>query len=498
MTLGLAVGAAAPSEPYLQILTLESERSLGNGVLAGWINSGDEPVAVRAALAIGRTKQAGGEPLLAAHLNDSRDAVRAMSLYGVGLLATGGRGRAAIAGLDDRSGAVRVAALDAIARYAAAHRLGASEAAAQAAVERALTRDREPIVRARAATALVEFRHGPAVPEAAAALSAAFGGDPDADVRRHAMWAIYRGFAVKVSRRLVESALRDRDEVVRIEAVRAMSRYKDRALVPFVRALLGDPSWRVAEQAAETIRVLQGEPPHDHWTAIPSFVHLPKREPDPLAGLPAMRSAFSRKASAPLPAQAIFKPLLDPSTASQMTSPAPGLHPRVRVVTTKGNVYVVLFPEWAPLTVANFLNLAGRGYYDRNRWFRIVPDFVVQTGDPNGDGNGDAGYSVGAEESPLEQRSYVISMGLNYDAKTATPIRDSAGTQYYVTLSPQLHLDRDFTVFGEVTGGFDVFARLIESDRVVRVERIADARIYRENIEARAKSAFSRRSRTRR
>ena len=106
-----------------------------------------------------------------------------------------------------------------------------------------------------------------------------------------------------------------------------------------------------------------------------------------------------------------------------MTSPVAGAHPRVRIVTTKGNVYVTLFPEWAPLTVANFLGLARAGYYAANRWFRIVPDFVVQTGDPHDDGNGDAGYSLGAEENPLEQRSYVISMGLNYDDKTQTPIQ---------------------------------------------------------------------------
>ena len=135
---------------------------------------------------------------------------------------------------------------------------------------------------------------------------------------------------------------------------------------------------------------------------------------------------------------------------------------------------MALFPEWAPLTVANFLDLANRGYFDHNRWFRIVPDFVVQTGDPNDNGEGDAGYSIGAEENPIAQDSYVISMGLNYDDKTNTPIRDSAGTQYYITLSPQLHLDWDFSVYGRVTSGFDVLGRLIESDRVVRIERIAD------------------------
>ncbi len=170
----------------------------------------------------------------------------------------------------------------------------------------------------------------------------------------------------------------------------------------------------------------------------------------------------------------ILRPL-DPTTAEAMSGPAPGPHPRVRIVTTKGNLYVTLFPEWAPLTVENFLNLANRGYYDRNRWFRIVPDFVVQTGDPHGNGNGDAGYAIGAEENPIVQDSYAISMGMNYtNGPNAHAIRDSAGTQYYITLSPQLHLDRDFTVFGRVTSGFDVLGRLVESDRVLRVERIAD------------------------
>jgi cyclophilin family peptidyl-prolyl cis-trans isomerase/HEAT repeat protein len=477
VTFSLPASGATPP-PYQVILTLESKRSLGNGALAAFLRSPDERIATRAALAVGRTKRAAGEPLLAAHLNDARDPVRAMSVYAIGLLATGGHARAIVTALDDRSGAVRVAALDAIARYEAGRRFRTSaEAAAQAAVGRTLVHDGEPIVRARAATTLVEFRHATRVPDAASALVAAFGKDADPSVRWHVMWTIYRGFALKVPRSFVQAALQDRDELVRIEAVRAMSRYHDRALVTVVRPLLDDPSWRVQEQAAETLRVLQGKPLSDRWVAIPPFVHVPQRQPDALAAVPAVGSHVAGKPSPPLPAQAIFKPLLDPSTASQMTSPAPGPHPRVRIVTTKGNVYVVLYPEWAPLTVANFLNLAARGYYDRNRWFRIVPDFVVQTGDPNDNGNGDAGYTVGAEENPIEQRSFVISMGMNYDNKTQTPIRDSAGTQYYVTLSPQLHLDRDFTVFGAVTGGFDVLARLVESDRVVRIERLADASI---------------------
>ncbi|HEY1656138.1 MAG TPA: peptidylprolyl isomerase [Candidatus Tumulicola sp.] len=471
MTWTVGAAAAAP-QPYLQILTLESKRSLGDGALARRVASPDARIAARAALAIGRTKLPAGEPLLAAHLSDPRIPVRALAVFGLGLLATGENAPALVTKVSDPAGAVRVAAIDAIARYEAAQRLAGVESTAQSALEGALAHDRSPIVRSRAAVALVEFRNAPRAADAAVALSWALRTDCDVELRRHAMWAIYRGFAPAVGVGVVESALHDPDEVVRIEATRAMSRFKDAALADAVRPLLADASWRVAEQAAQTLQALAGKPPTEHWTAIPAFVHLPAIQPDSLAGLPALTKTPG-KPSAPQPERAPFLSLF-PATAAAMTSPAPAAHPRVRIVTTKGNVYVTLFPEWAPLTVANFLNLAGGGYYDGNRWFRIVPDFVVQTGDPHDDGNGDAGFTIGAEENPLEQRSYVLSMGLNYDDKTNAPIRDSAGTQYYVTLSPQYHLDRDFTVFGAVSGGFAVLAHLIESDRVVRVERIAD------------------------
>ena len=400
-----------------------------------------------------------------------------MSIYGLGLIAQPQQAPAVIAAAADPAGAVRVAALDAIARYMASHALNArQQSQAQLVLERVLGNDTDAIVRGRAATALVEFREGTWIGGAAAALVKAFQNDPVAYVRWHAMWSIYRGYAAHVNRRIVEGALHDRNELVRIEAVRAMARYKDAALVPSLEPLLSDPSWRVQEQSAETIRALTGKPPTDHWKKIPAYVHVPPVRPDPLASLPALpRTKHAGKAASPVVADADFRLRLDPATVSRFTGPAAGPHPRVRIVTTKGNVYVVLYPEWAPLTVANFLNLADRGYFDHNRWFRIVPDFVVQTGDPNDNGEGDAGYSIGAEENPIEQDSYVVSMGLNYDDKTNTPIRDSAGTQYYITLSPQLHLDRDFTVYGAVTSGFDVLGRLIESDRVLRIERIADA-----------------------
>ncbi len=477
-TVLLGAGVRAPSHgPTVRILSLEMARSLGGGELAAYLASPDVHVAARAALAIGRTKDPRGDALLRAHLHDPRVPVRALSVYGLGLLATGDDGKALIAATRDPAGAVRVAAIDALTRYRTAGRLPATtRAAAQVALERALARDPSPIVRGRAAIALIAFNHGSGRAQAADALATAFSSDRALSVRRHAMWTIFRGYARSVSLHLLETALHDPDTIVRIQAVRAIGALKSPRLIAIVRPLLHDPSWRVQEQAAQSIRLLQGKALSADWTRIPNFVHLPPARPDPLARLPVLAwPRLAGKPRAPTPQGAIVGPALLPASARQMTQPAPGPHPRVRIVTTKGNVYVVLFPEWAPLTVENFLNLAARGYYNDNPWFRIVPDFVVQTGDPHGNGNGDAGYTIGAEENPLEQDSGVISMGMNYDARTNRPIRDSAGTQYYITLSPQFHLDWDFTVFGRVTSGFDVLGRLVESDRVLRIERVADA-----------------------
>jgi peptidyl-prolyl cis-trans isomerase B (cyclophilin B) len=285
---------------------------------------------------------------------------------------------------------------------------------------------------------------------------------------------VFRRYAAKVPVSFLHSGLSDPDEIVRIEAVRAYGKLKDPALVSDLKPLLNDPSWRVQEQTAESIRVLQGGKMTDHWTAIPAFVHTPAPLRDPFATLPA-RPREMPAPGAPRPQDVPYAAKsIAPLTALQMTTPSLGPHPRLRIVTTQGNIYVALFPEWAPLTVQNFLNMMNRGFLDNNQWFRIVPDFVVQTGEQDAKNAPGPGYSIPAEENPLEQNSYVISMGLDYDEKTNLPKRDSAGSEYYITLSPQYHLDNAFTVFGAMTSGFDVLGRLTESDKVIRVERIAD------------------------
>lgn len=480
LTLILALGGMSPAapNPYVQIVQLEQARSLGNGRLAEFLSSTDRSLAVRAALAIGRTKQPAGVPLLARRAHDRDVAMRAMAVYGLGLIAAPNGAQTVLAGLGDPSDTVRVAALDAADRLLNAHAFTPGQAQIAEHSAAALLHSKDNVLRARAATTLESFSGTSQATAVLKALDTQLLKERDPFVRWHIMWTLFRGYAKEAPPAILTSGLSDKDETVRIEAVRAFGKRGDASFVPMLKPLLADRSWRVQEQTLESIKVLQGGAMTEHLTQIPEGVRTPAPQPDAFAHLPALpRTPIGGKPGKPSAAAVLTQPRLDPATIASFTGPASGPHPRVRLVTTEGNVYVELYPEWAPLTVENFLNLANRGYYDNNRWFRIVPDFVVQTGDPTNSGNGDAGYSITAEENPIEQGSYVISMGLNYtDPPNAHAIRDSAGTQFYITLSPQLHLNRDFTVFGKVIGGFDVLGRLIESDKIVRVERLPDSK----------------------
>ncbi len=429
-------------------------------------------LAARAALAIGRVKNIDGAPPLRAHMLASVAGVRAMVVYALGLLGD----RASLRDLmalarTDANSAVRYAAIDAVGRIVIVdpHLATASLANDALIVARA---DADPLVRAHAVAQLDAFRSTPYARTIAASLERAQDQERDETVRWHTAWAIFRGYANVVDASFLERALHDSNEMVRVEAARAWGRRSDPTAAAIVRTAENDRSWRVQLEVREALRRIAHLAPTEHLLAIPPGVRLPKI---PLsartsAAAPAPR-ATSVQFAPDAATLALVAPVL-PVTASDLARPQPGAHPRVRVTTTKGDVVVRLYPEWAPGTVANFLGLAERGYFNGNRWFRIVPDFVVQTGDPTDNGEGDAGYAIGAEENPLEQRSGVIAMGLNYVNGNA--VRDSAGTQFYITLSPQLHLDRDFSVFGEVAGGFAVLANLVESDRIIAVARISD------------------------
>jgi cyclophilin family peptidyl-prolyl cis-trans isomerase/HEAT repeat protein len=131
------------------------------------------------------------------------------------------------------------------------------------------------------------------------------------------------------------------------------------------------------------------------------------------------------------------------------------------VVTSKGSFIIEFLPEDAPLTVDNFVMLARRGYFNGQTVPRVVPNFVIQTGDPRGDQNGGPGYSIRCEINEVPYDRAAVGMALSG--------KDTGGSQWFVTHSPQPHLDGGYTVFGRVVSGMDVVDRIARGDTIRRV-----------------------------
>ena len=132
----------------------------------------------------------------------------------------------------------------------------------------------------------------------------------------------------------------------------------------------------------------------------------------------------------------------------------------VDLVTARGTIRIRLFCGDAPLTCVNFLQLAAQGFYDGLLFHRVVPDFVAQGGDPRGDGAGGPGYQIRDE---INRHRYVrgaVGMALSGP--------DTGGSQFFLTLTPQPHLDGGYTVFGEVVSGMEVADQLQQGDRIER------------------------------
>jgi peptidyl-prolyl cis-trans isomerase B (cyclophilin B) len=131
--------------------------------------------------------------------------------------------------------------------------------------------------------------------------------------------------------------------------------------------------------------------------------------------------------------------------------------------TTRGTIELELYPEHAPRTVNNFVFLAREGFYDGVLFHRVIPDFVIQGGDPTGTGTGGPGYRFEDETrgNPLKHETGSLSMA------NAGP--DTNGSQFFITHSPQPHLDGRHTVFGRVVEGRDVVDAIRQGDRMTRV-----------------------------
>lgn len=135
---------------------------------------------------------------------------------------------------------------------------------------------------------------------------------------------------------------------------------------------------------------------------------------------------------------------------------------QIRISTAKGDIVFELYPDEAPKAVSNMVALARSGYYDGLTFHRVVPGFVIQGGDPKGNGTGGPGYAFGDEPVSLDYDAGIVAM--------ANSGPNTNGSQYFIVLEDQLGLPKLYTIFGRVTGGMEVVRKIAVGDVMTDVE----------------------------
>ena len=167
--------------------------------------------------------------------------------------------------------------------------------------------------------------------------------------------------------------------------------------------------------------------------------------------------------------------LLPAHAAPLVHKPAPA--PVVRMVTTKGTILIKLFPKDAPISVANFEKLVKKNFYNGLTFHRVTDlggpgqGHIVQGGDPQGTGQGGPGYTIKGEfpqngvPNPLKHVAGAVAM-----ARANDP--NSAGSQFYIVVTPAPFLDGNYAVFGQVIKGLDVAGRIVQGDKMTKVTMV--------------------------
>ena len=191
----------------------------------------------------------------------------------------------------------------------------------------------------------------------------------------------------------------------------------------FIRKALNDPRKQVVEKAAWALEQITGE-------------------------------AYSE----PLPVNSTFTGEPDLRYARQIAGSS------VRLETVRGEILIELLTDEAPLTAANFARLVEEGYYDGLTFHRVVPNFVIQDGCPRGDGWGGPGYRIPCEYNEVKYDRGLVGMALAG--------KDTGGSQFFITHSPQPHLNGRYTIFGRVASGMETVDRILVGDRIRKAEMI--------------------------
>lgn len=367
---------------------------------------------LEAITALGQLRQAGAVELLIDLVSASWPSVRAAALQALART-DADTFISAISGLDpDAHWSVRAALATALG--------GLGKERAEAPLT-SLLRDADQRVIPAVLDALAKVGATAAGPEIQARLKA-----DDQVVRAaaaRALAALKAPGAVAALTEALAFAQRDGLYAARAAALDALVAVDPAAARPLLMAALADKDWAVRLRAAEHLRKI-----------------------DPAVDVSAMRPA---------------PPPIVPELAAVDTLVAPQYSPSAYIDTSRGTIQFELAVLDAPRTVANFIALARKNYFRGVQLHRVVPDFVVQDGDPRGDGEGGPGYTIRDE---INQRPYLrgtVGMALDW--------ADTGGSQFFITHSPQPHLDGRYTVFGQVVAGMDVVDRLQQWDTIERI-----------------------------
>jgi peptidyl-prolyl cis-trans isomerase B (cyclophilin B) len=139
---------------------------------------------------------------------------------------------------------------------------------------------------------------------------------------------------------------------------------------------------------------------------------------------------------------------------------------KIKMETNRGTLMLEMFNDEAINTVKNFVTLAQKGYYDGLTFHRVIPNFVVQGGDPDGNGTGGPGYAIPCETRGQKQKHDTGALSMAHAG------RDTGGSQFFIVLTRDAtkHLDGKHTVFGQVVEGLDILPQIQGGDQMLKVE----------------------------
>lgn len=324
---------------------------------------------------------------------------------------------------------------------------------AEAALQKAMD-SREAALRAAAAESLVFLPAADAKPYRERLFA-----DKDPLVRLAVLAGLTTPAAVRENRPIVNSALADPDSGVRAAGIGALALLDDASVLPILAEAVtmsrGDASPDVAIAAIAACEKLRANPAAR--SIVEALYHQGKTLVSRLARRSLLEMFRADPAAFPAREYETGKTVADyAALLAEVKRPW-----QARVETARGEFTIRLAGEAASLTVANFLKLARAKFFDGVAIHRVVPNYVLQDGDPTGTGNGGPGYEIRDELNPLRYGRGAVGM--------ATSGPDTGASQWFVTHSPQPQLDGIYTVFGQVVAGQDVVERIEQGDRIVRV-----------------------------